>query len=61
MAISVYSLNVMKYMENHITQWINSALCDKGTNLIRSIFEINIRHCRDRYLSMLIVIKRMTS
>ena len=39
MAISVYSLNVMmKYMENSITQWINSALYDKGTNLIRHIF-----------------------
>ena len=45
MAISVYSLNVMKYMENRITQWINSALYDKGTNLIRHGF----------------VIKRMTS
>ena len=50
MAISVYSVNVMKYMENRITQWINSALYDKGTNLIRPIFEINIMHCRDRYL-----------
>ena len=38
MAINVYSLNVMKYMENRITQWINSALYDKGTNLIRHIF-----------------------
>ena len=36
--ISVYSLNVMKYMENHITQWINSALYDKGTNLIKPTF-----------------------
>ena len=45
MAISVYSLNVMKYMENRITQWINSALYDKETNLIRHVF----------------VIKRMTS
>ena len=60
-AISVYSLNVMKYMENHITQWINSALYDKGTNLIRPIFEINITHCRIGIWSMLIVIKRMTS
>ena len=50
MAISVYSLNVMKYMENRITQWINSALNDKGTNLIRHIFEINIMHCTYRYL-----------
>ena len=40
MAISVYSLNVMKYMENRITQWTNSALNDKGTNLIRHIFVI---------------------
>ena len=38
MAISVYSLNVMKYMENRITQLINSALYDKGPNLIRHIF-----------------------
>ena len=45
MAISVYSLNVIKYMENRITQWINSALYDKGTDLIRHVF----------------VIKRMTS
>ena len=37
--------SVMKYMENRITQWINSALNDKGTNLIRHVF----------------VIKRMTS
>ena len=37
-SISVYSLNVMKYMENRITQWINAALYDKGTNLIRPIF-----------------------
>ena len=37
-SISVYSLNVMKYMENRITQWINSALYDKGTNLIRHMF-----------------------
>ena len=37
-------------MENRITQWINSALCDKGTNFIRRIFEINITHCTDRYL-----------
>ena len=36
--ISVYSLNVMKYMENRITQWTNSTLDDKGTNLIRLIF-----------------------
>ena len=36
--ISVYFLDVMKYMENHITQWINSALYDKGTDLIRPIF-----------------------
>ena len=36
--ISVYSLNVTKYTENRITQWINSALYDKGTNLIRPIF-----------------------
>ena len=35
----------MKYMENRIAQWINSALYDKGTDLIRHIF----------------VIKRMTS
>ena len=63
MVIRVYSLNVMKYMENRITQWINSALYDKGTNLIRCIFEINITYCTDRYLVhvMLIVIKRMTS
>ena len=40
MAISVYSLNVMKYMENRITQWINSALYDKGTNRIRHVFVI---------------------
>ena len=40
MAISVYSLNVMKYMENRITQWIKSALYDTGTNLIRHIFVI---------------------
>ena len=38
----------MKYMENRITRWINSALYDKGTNLIRRI-EINITHCTDRY------------
>ena len=38
MTISVYSLNVMKYMENRITQWINSALYDRGTILIRRIF-----------------------
>ena len=50
MAISVYSSNIMKYMENRITQSINSALYDKGTNLIRHIFEINITHCTDRYL-----------
>ena len=50
MTISVYSSNVMKYMENRITQRINSALYDKGTNLIRGIFEINITHCTDRYL-----------
>ena len=25
MAINVYSFNVMKYMENRITQWIESA------------------------------------
>ena len=61
MAISVYSLNVMKYMENRITQWINSALYDKGTNLIRPIFEISITHCRIGIWSMSIVIKRMTS
>ena len=40
MTISVYSLNVMKYMENRITQWINSALYDKETNLIRHVFVI---------------------
>ena len=28
------------YMENRITQWINSASYDKGTNLIRHIFVI---------------------
>ena len=50
MAISVYSLNVMKYMENRITQWINSALYDKGTNLIRGIFEINITNKIDLIL-----------
>ena len=50
MAIGVYSLNVMKYMENRITQSINSALYDKGTNLIRRIFETNITHCMDTYL-----------
>ena len=50
MAISVYSLNVMKYMENRITQWINSASYDKGTNLIRRVFDISITHCTDRYL-----------
>ena len=50
MAISLYSLNIVKYMENRITQWINSALYDKGTNLIRRTFEINITHCTDRYL-----------
>ena len=62
MAINVYSLNVMKYMENCITQWINSALYDKGTNLIRGIFEINIiRTARIGIWSMLIVIKHMTS
>ena len=33
MAISVFSLN-------RITQWINSALYDKGTNLIRHVFVI---------------------
>ena len=33
MAISVYSLNVMKYMENRITQWINSALYEMELTL----------------------------
>ena len=31
--IGVYSLNVMKYMENRITQWINSALYDTLSDL----------------------------
>ena len=33
----VYSLNVMKYMENRIAQWINSGLYDKGTNVIKGM------------------------
>ena len=33
MTISVYSLNVMKYMENRITQWINSALYERELTL----------------------------
>ena len=33
MAISVYSLNAMKYMENRITQWINSALYERELTL----------------------------
>ena len=37
-------------MEDRITQWINSALYDQGTNLIRRIFEINITHCAVWYL-----------